>query len=97
MAAALARAITCSPCFAAAAVAQHALLHVTVRVTVVSELTKPEVHTTTSICLKECGVSWQFRQTPWFSRAAAARAVGESRPLHGGGSSVEELPLVAQT
>ena len=34
------------------------------------------------------GSSWQFKQWPWYSRRAAARAVGVRRPLHRGGSSV---------
>ena len=32
--------------------------------------------------LKQFGVSRQFRQSPWFSRVAAARAGGESRSPH---------------
>ena len=40
IAAALARAMSCSPCFVPAAVALHAFLPATIRVTVVSELTK---------------------------------------------------------
>ena len=34
------------------------------------------------------GSSWQFKQWPWYSRRAAARAVGVRRPLLRGRSSV---------
>ena len=48
-------------------------------------------------CLKYCDVSWQLRQCPWLSRRPAARAVGERRLLHRGGSSVENVPVTVQT
>ena len=38
-------------------------------------------------CLGECVSSWYFRRWPRFSRRAAARSVGVSKPLHKGGSA----------
>ena len=97
MVAALARAGSGSSCFVAAAVAQHALLPAAARGAVVPELTKLGVDAPASInivCehrLKQCDVSWQLKQSPWLSRRATARAVGERRLLHRGGSSVENV------
>ena len=61
--------------------------------TIVTELSEVRVQAAARVnervsTLSECVSSRQFRQWPRISRRAAPRAVGVSRPLHIGGSSL---------